>query len=68
VAWQLVQATDDVPSAIAAQKRWVARSIKVGPPDAMSRVGIEDQGIARVTEALTKAIGIERLVSFLMKQ
>jgi 5,10-methylenetetrahydromethanopterin reductase len=41
---------------------------KVGPPDAMSRVGIEDQGIARVTEALTKAIGIERLVSFLMKQ
>jgi 5,10-methylenetetrahydromethanopterin reductase len=28
VAWQLVQVTDDVPSAIAAQKRWVARSIK----------------------------------------
>lgn len=52
VAWQLVQVTDDVKSAIAAQKKWVARSIKLGPPDAMRRVGIEDHVITRVTDAV----------------
>lgn len=54
VAWQLVQITDDVPQAIAAQKAWVARSIKVGPPDAMRRIGIDEDVIVGVTEAMDR--------------
>ena len=52
VAWQFVQVTDDVKAAIAAQKRWVARSIKVGPADAMRRIGIEEEVIVQVTKAV----------------
>jgi len=52
VAWQVVHVTDNVKEAVEAQKRWVARSIKVGPPDAMHRVGIEDEVIQHVTDAV----------------
>lgn len=54
VSWQLVQITDDAPSAIAALKPWVAYSIRVGPPEAMQRVGIQEDVIRAVTEAMAR--------------
>lgn len=54
VAWQLVQITDDETQAIAAQKPWVAHSIRIGPPEAMRRIGIEEEVVTRVTEAMAR--------------
>lgn len=54
VSWQLVQVTDDVQTALAALKPWVAYSIRVGPPDAMLRIGIDEQVIREVSEAMEK--------------
>jgi 5,10-methylenetetrahydromethanopterin reductase len=51
VAWQVIQVTDDEAGAIERQKSWVVRSIQVGPPDAMRRIGIEEGVITGVTEA-----------------
>lgn len=51
VAWQLVQVTDDAPAAIAALKSWVSYSIRVGPPEAMLRAGIDEDVINSVSEA-----------------
>jgi 5,10-methylenetetrahydromethanopterin reductase len=52
VAWQVVHITDDVQEAVSAQKKWVARSIKLGPPDAMRRIGIGDEVVRQVTAAV----------------
>ncbi|HBY93063.1 MAG: LLM class flavin-dependent oxidoreductase [Ardenticatenaceae bacterium] len=54
VAWQLVQVTDDVETAIAAQKSWIARSISIGPYQAMRDVGIDETVIAGVSEAMAR--------------
>ncbi len=54
VSWQVVQVTDDEQAAIAAQKPWGARSISVGPPDAMRRVGIDEEVIVGVMEAMKR--------------
>lgn len=51
VSWQLVQVTDNVAEEIAAQRRWIARSIKIGPRDVMIRIGIEEEVINLVNEA-----------------
>lgn len=70
VAWQVVQLTDNEAEAIAAQKSWAARSISVGPADAMRRVGIEESVIAGVTEAMNRAdtrAGIARVTDEAVK-
>jgi 5,10-methylenetetrahydromethanopterin reductase len=54
VAWQLIQVTDDEALAIDSQKPWMARSIQVGPPEAMRRIGIEEGVITGVTEAIKR--------------
>jgi 5,10-methylenetetrahydromethanopterin reductase len=54
VAWQLIQVTDDAISAIQNQKAWVTRSIQVGPPEAMRRIGIEESVISGVLEAIQR--------------
>lgn len=54
VAWQLIQVTDDAASAIQSQKPWVTRSIQVGPPEAMRRIGIEESVISGVLEAVQR--------------
>lgn len=54
VSWQLVQVVDEPEAAIAAMKPWVAYSITVGPPEAMRRIGMEEEVIAAVTEAMSE--------------
>lgn len=51
VAWQLVQVTDDAPAAIAALKPWVSYSLRVGPPEAMLRVGVDEDVLNSVNDA-----------------
>ncbi len=62
VAWQLVQITDDPVSAITGQKAWIARSIKVGPTDALTRIGIPEDVIASVSEAMDRG-DVQRAIS-----
>lgn len=52
VAWQMVRITDDVESAIAAQKPWMVRKIRVGPADALERIGIDPAVIVTVNACL----------------
>jgi len=54
VAWQLVQITDDPISAINSQKAWIARSIKVGPVGPLRRIGIPEDVIVSVIEAMDR--------------
>ena len=54
VAWQLVQVTDKGKEAMASLKPWIAYSIRAGPPSAMRRVGIEDEVVAAVNEAMER--------------
>ena len=51
VSWQLVQVTTSVREAVAAQRHWAARSIKIGPRDVMLRLGVEEGLVDRVTDA-----------------
>jgi 5,10-methylenetetrahydromethanopterin reductase len=54
VAWQLVQITDTPEAAIQAQKPWIARSIKVGPKEALLRIGIPEAVIDAVVTAVDR--------------
>lgn len=54
VAWQVIQLTDDARAAIQAQKPWITRSIKVGPKDALLRIGIPAEVIDAVVEAVDR--------------
>lgn len=52
VAWQMVCITDDVQAAAAAQKPWMVRKIRVGPAQALERIGVDAQLMARVNACL----------------
>jgi 5,10-methylenetetrahydromethanopterin reductase len=51
VSWQLVRVTTHPHDAVADQRPWAARSIKIGPRDVMIRLGVEEGVVDRVTEA-----------------
>jgi 5,10-methylenetetrahydromethanopterin reductase len=48
VAWQLVAVTDDPLPVIRAHKGWIARSLQVGPPELMERIGVDPNLVAHV--------------------
>jgi 5,10-methylenetetrahydromethanopterin reductase len=54
VAWQVVQITDAPEAAIQTQRPWIARSIKVGPKEALLRIGIPEAVIDAVVMAVDR--------------
>lgn len=54
VAWQVVQITDAPEVEIQAQKPWIARSIKVGPKEALLRIGISEAVVDAVVAAVDR--------------
>jgi alkanesulfonate monooxygenase SsuD/methylene tetrahydromethanopterin reductase-like flavin-dependent oxidoreductase (luciferase family) len=54
VSWQLVRVTTDLHAAVAEQRLWAARSIKIGPRDIMIRLGVEEGVVDGVTDAANR--------------
>jgi 5,10-methylenetetrahydromethanopterin reductase len=54
VAWQLVIVTDDPEPVVQAHKAWIARSIQIGPAEALLRIGIDEDVVRAVTDAMDR--------------
>lgn len=52
VSWQVVLATEEPHREIDFYRSWIARAIQAGPRSAMLRVGIEEQTVDQVAEAM----------------
>lgn len=52
VSWQMVRITDDVAAAVEAQKPWMVRKIRVGPAQALRRIGIDPDVLETVNACL----------------
>lgn len=54
VSWQVVRVTTEPHAAVAEQRLWAARSIKIGPRDIMIRLGLQETVVDRVTDAANR--------------